>query len=366
MRITTSKNSLLKPLLMASNIVERRQTLPILANFLLKIINGRFFIVATDLEVELSTSIPIEATQDIEFTLPARKLVDICKALPDESKIDLLVDDTRVVLSAGRGKYTMGLLPASDYPVIDSTTQNQVFHVPQITLRRLINKTIFAIAQQDVRYYLNGLLLEISKNKIRAVATDGHRLALCDCDLDIESNIDSQIILPRKAVVELGKLLNESDSVMKINLSNSYIQVTVDDSCFTSKLIDGRFPEYERVMPSGKICQMVVEKKILKQALIRTSVLSNEKYRGIRFTLEDNLLILEAHNSEQDEAKEEIEVEYNDEKFNMGFNVSYLLDVLNVIDGDKINMIFAGVDSSCLITSTESDECRYIVMPMRL
>lgn len=366
MKIKANRDDLLSPLLNAGSVVERRQTLPILANMLINVSDGKVSFTATDLEVELTTIAQASADDDIEFTLPARKLIDICKALPDGSDITLEVSGNKATLRSGRGRYTMGILPAQDYPSIEPSAASEEFTLPETVLKRLIEKTSFAMAQQDVRYYLNGLLLEIGGERIRAVATDGHRLALCDGAFENPSDASNQVILPRKAVIELGRLLSDSEDEVRLEVSNSHVRIHFGKSLFTTKLIDGRFPDYERVMPDGEIRNLQAQRDLLRQALARTAILSNEKYRGIRFRLNKGLLHLQAHNPEQDEAEEELEVEYQGEELNIGFNVGYLLDVLNVLDTESVNIALIDSNSSTLVTSTDSQDCRYVVMPMRL
>jgi len=366
MKINANRDDLLKPLLMAGSVVERRQTLPILANVLISASQGKLKITATDLEVELSTSAAADVTEDIEFTLPARKLIDICKALPDGADVTLDLDGEKATLRSGRGRYTMGMLPARDYPSIEPSAASETFSFPESVLKRLIDKTAFAMAHQDVRYYLNGLLLEIRAGRVRAVATDGHRLALCDSEFDATISNDIQVILPRKAVVELGRLLSDSDDQVQIEISNSHVRIQFGDTSFTSKLIDGRFPDYERVMPAGETQEVLADRETLRQALTRTSILSNEKYRGIRFRLAPGLLHLQAHNPEQDEAEEEVEVDYNGNEITIGFNVGYLLDVLGVVGTDSVSIALVDSNSSTLLTPADSTECRYVIMPMRL
>jgi DNA polymerase-3 subunit beta len=347
-------------------VVERRQTLPILANVLISVKQDSMSLTATDLEVELRTQAAIEANGDMDITLPARKLLDICKALPDGSALTLEIEGDKAVLRSGRGRYTLGMLPAQDYPSIEPANVSDSVTLPTRVLKRLIDKTQFAMAQQDVRYYLNGLLLEIRPGRVRAVATDGHRLALCDAGFDGDTDMDIQVILPRKAVIELGRLLDDSDEEATLAISSSHLRVHLKQTSFTSKLIDGRFPDYERVMPSGETATMLADKDLLKQALARTAILSNEKYRGIRFRLSEGMLQLQAHNPEQDEAEEEVEVDYRGGELSIGFNVGYLLDVLGVIDGEEVQMAVIDSNSSSLVTQKGSTECRYVVMPMRL
>jgi DNA polymerase-3 subunit beta len=366
MKINANRDDLLSPLLKAGSVVERRQTLPILANVLVSASKSGIRFTATDLEVELTTSAGATADEEMEFTLPARKLIDICKALPESAEISLEVTGDKATLRSGRGRYTMGMLPAQDYPSIEPSAASEEFSLPESVLKRLIDKTAFAMAQQDVRYYLNGLLLEITTGRIRAVATDGHRLALCDAEFETGTGSDIQVILPRKAVIELGRLLSDSDDELRLEVSNSHIRIHLQNTVFTSKLIDGRFPDYERVMPSGNTQDLQASKDLLRQSLTRTSILSNEKYRGIRFRLAPGLLHLQAHNPEQDEAEEELEVDYQGEEITIGFNVGYLLDVLGVLDTDTVNMALIDSNSSTLVTPSGSSECRYVIMPMRL
>ena len=366
MKISANRDDLLKPLQQIVSIVERRQTLPILANVLITVKDNRLSLTATDLEVELRTHAPVEARGETEFTLPARKLLDICKALPEGATIVVELEGDKAVLRSGRGRYTLGMLPAQDYPSIEPAKSSERFLLPTGVMKRLIEKTQFAMAQQDVRYYLNGLLLEIRPGRVRAVATDGHRLALCDASFDAQTSMDNQVILPRKAVLELGRLLADTEAEAQFEVSNSHLRVHLDHGSFTTKLIDGRFPDYERVMPSGQTSVMSAGRDELKQALSRTAILSNEKYRGIRFRLSNGLLHLQAHNPEQDEAEEEIEVAYQGPDMTIGFNVGYLLDVLGVLDTEQVEMAVIDSNSSSLMTQKGSAECRYVIMPMRL
>ncbi len=366
MKIKANRDDLLTPLLKVSNVVERRQTLPILANVLIEGSSHGIRFTATDLEVELSTSGPAEGEGDIAFTLPARKLVDIVKALPEGAPLELEIEGEKATLRSGRARFTMGMLPAQDYPNIEPTAASESLSLPQSLLKRLIDKAAFSMAHQDVRYYLNGLLLEISSKRVRAVATDGHRLAVCDADQQMEVGSDLQVILPRKAVLELGRLLQNNDEHVELEVSSSHIRISTEGTVFTSKLIDGRFPDYERVMPAGPTQQLIADRELLRQSLTRTSILSNENYRGIRFRLSPEGLHLQAHNPEQDEAEEEMQVEYDGPPITIGFNVSYLLDVLGVLDTEQVSMALIDADSSCLITANGSAECRYVIMPMRL
>lgn len=366
MQITVERDALLRPLLQISNVVEKRQTLPILANALVRCEPGKMTLTATDLEIELKTELAISGTDQFEFTVPARKLTDICKALPEDKELKITLQGDKVRLNAGKGRYSLGTLPAQDYPSLDAGHGGQHLRLSGAVLARLIERVQFAMAQQDVRYYLNGMQLEIKPGRIRAVATDGHRLALCEADYEKDSIIDLQMLIPRKAVIELGRLLAEHEGEVELEAGASHFRVQIGGTRFVSKLIDGRFPDYERVMPSDESNYLLADRTLLRQALVRTSILSNEKYRGIRFQLDTNLVQLEANNPEQDEAIEEVEVEYQGDAFTVGFNVSYLLDVLGVLSDDVVMLSIQDASSSCLIRSKDKQDCRYVVMPMRL
>ncbi|MES9855726.1 MAG: DNA polymerase III subunit beta [Sedimenticola sp.] len=366
MKIVSLRDNLLKPLQQVGGVVERRQTLPILANVLIHAGNGEISITATDLEVEMKTVSSVECDEIFDFTLPARKLLDICRALPEESTIHLEVKGEKALLKSGRSRFTLGILPAQDYPSIEPTASSHRFSFPQNELKRLIDKTHFAMAQQDVRYYLNGMLIEVKQGIVRTVATDGHRLALSEVDCQIDSDIELQVILPRKAVIELSRLLTDSDESVDIDVSSNHIRIKMADTTFTSKLIDGKFPDYKRVIPSSTDKEVIADKDELRQALQRTSILSNEKYRGIRFQFNTGNLQLMAHNPEQEEAEEEMEISYEGEQLVIGFNVGYLMEVLSAIEGDKVKLLLSDASSSCLIQNVDNQSSNYVIMPMRL
>ena len=370
MRFEISRDALLKPLLAISGVVEKRQTLPILANVLIQLENDRATFTGTDLEIQLTTDIKLEKPVDepMELTLPARKLTDICRNLPEGSLITFSIEKNRTVVRSGKSRFSLTQLTPQDFPSMDSITAVIEFSMTQGKLRKLLEKTHFCMANQDVRYYLNGLLFDTAGNTITCVATDGHRLALMSTEID-HSLTEQQIIIPRKGVSELYRLLVDSDDGCEIKLNNNFLQAKFDNTTFTAKLIDGRFPDYTRVIPdiddSNKI--MEADRELLKQALIRTSVLSNEKYRGIRFQLSENSLSLTINNPEQEEAEEELEVNYPyQEELEIGFNVSYLIDALNALSDEKVIIRFTNSDSSCLILSKKEQGVKYVVMPMKL
>ncbi len=366
MELKIDRESLLKPLQQVIGVVERRQTLPILGNVLLKLDNNGFSITATDLEIEMVAYIPFESEKGGEVTLPARKFLDICKALPEKASINIKVKDERVTIKSGKSRFILSTLPASEFPNIDNFAALLEFTLPQRQLKKLIEQTHFAMAQQDVRYYLNGLLLELSDIQIRAVATDGHRLALCDIEVEVGAPELQQIIVPRKAVLELSRLLEESDEVVSLQLGSNHLRVYNSQMSFISKLIDGRFPDYQRVVPQEATKIIFADRTILRQALNRASILSNEKYRSVRFHFSTGSLKVSAHNPEQEEAEEEVVIDYDGPSLEIGFNASYVLDALAALSGDSARLELSDQNSCCLIRDIESDSSKYVVMPMRL
>jgi DNA polymerase-3 subunit beta len=295
--------------------------------------------------------------------------VDICRALPDEAQMEVAfdADKDRVMIRSGKSRFNLSTLPVKDFPNIENVSETLEFTLPQRVLKSLIDKTQFSMAQQDVRYYLNGLLLEVSDQVVKAVATDGHRLSYCEQDADVSPTQRLQVILPRKGVMELSKILEDSEDEAQVIIGTNHIRVNVEGIQFTSKLIDGQFPDYDRVIPKNGDKEVIADRHLLRQALVRTSILSNEKYRGIRLRLQAGLLQAQAHNPEMEEAEEEVEVNYQGSELEIGFNVNYLLDALAVIDGNNVKMIYGDANSSCLVVREDgSDGCKYVVMPMRL
>ena len=364
MKLTAGREALLKPLQAVIGVVERRQTMPILANVLLIAKDGEVSVTGTDLEVELVANIDVRVDSPGEVTVPGRKLLDICRALPDDAEIAISQSGEKLSIKSGRSKFSLTTLPAAEFPTVEDINAGKSVTVSQVALGRLLDKTHFSMAQQDVRYYLNGLLLETGNNKLRAVATDGHRLALCEVDLEGDAE-EQQVIVPRKGVLELQRLMS-GEGELTIELGSNHIRIQLEGIRFTSKLIDGRFPEYERVIPQDNSNSMSAERNVFKDALQRTAILSNEKYRGIRLIIRDNGMVLQAHNPEQEEAEEELEIEYSGDEIEIGFNVNYLLDALGAIESDEVNLAVVDGNSSCLLREPGKDDCKYVVMPMRL
>ena len=365
MKLTAPREDILAPLQSVIGVVERRQTMPVLANVLLAARDGRLSVTGTDLEVELVAASAVSVQQAGDVTVPGRKLLDIFRSLPEKTSVLLSTEGERVSIRAGRSRFTLSSLPASEFPVVEEINAQQTLSVAQGEFRRLIDKTHFSMAQQDVRYYLNGMLLETDGKTLRAVATDGHRLALCETELGAKAKTSQQVIVPRKGVLELQRILG-TDGNIEFAIGTNHVRAQIGDIRFTSKLIDGRFPEYARVIPANPARSVEADREPLKQALQRTAILSNEKYRGIRLTARPGLLMIQAHNPEQEEAEDQVEVNYTGEEVEIGFNVNYLLDALSAIDGDKVEIGLTDSNSSCLIHAPGSTQTKYVVMPMRL
>lgn len=365
MKLTATREQILGPVQNVIGVVERRQTMPILSNVLISARSDRLSVTGTDLEVELVSSTDLSVQAAGEVTVPGRKLLDILRALPEGVNVTLSLEGDRLVVRGGRSRFTLSTLPAAEFPLVEEINAQQTLKLPQADFRRLIEKTHFSMAQQDVRYYLNGLLLESEGGKLRAVATDGHRLALCDAPLSERVTGKQQVILPRKGVLELQRMLS-GEGEMELAVGTNHVRCKIGDVRFTSKLIDGRFPEYSRVIPSKANRIIDADRGVLRQSLQRTAILSNEKYRGIRLAVKPDLLTLQAHNPEQEEAEDQIEVRYAGEELEIGFNVTYLLDALSAIETERVNFALTDSNSSCLITAADDDSAKYVVMPMRL
>ncbi|KAB2900206.1 MAG: DNA polymerase III subunit beta [Dokdonella sp.] len=366
MRFSIQRETLLKRLQHVVGVVERRQTLPVLANLLVVVDADGVALTGTDLEVEMSARTSADDLVAGETTVPARKLFDICRALPDGCKIKFERSGERVVVSAGRSRFTLATLPATEFPTIESIEVVERVALPETTLKELMERTSFAMAQQDVRYYLNGMLLDLRDGSLRCVATDGHRLALAEARFDGKVGAPRQVIVPRKGIGELQGLFEIGDNVIELEFARNHLRVRRNDVTFTSKLIDGRFPDYEAVIPIGADKEVRVQRDELRAALQRAAILSNEKYRGVKLEVSPNRLRIVAHNPEQEEAIEEIEARTGVGELNVGFNVNYLLDALGAIQAEEVLLCLRDGQSSCLLRKPDADDTRHVVMPLRL
>jgi DNA polymerase III subunit beta len=366
MKFSASRETLLEPLQAVIGVVERRQTMPVLANILIHANEeSGLAVTATDLEVELLAAVAVEVEKGGEITVPGRKLLDICRALPEGALVNVSLSGDKVTVRSGRSRFTLSTLPASEFPTIEDIKAQQQINLPQSQLRRLIEKTHFSMANQDVRYYLNGMLLEVAGPIVRSVATDGHRLALCELAADGADAAPQQVIVPRKGVLELQRLISD-EGECSLEIGSNHLRVGLGSIRLTSKLIDGRFPDYERVIPKESEAPMVADRVQLADGLNRIRILANEKYKGVRVELKPGSVTVQAHNPEQEEAEEEIEVQYEGAAMEIGFNVEYLIAALRALDAPAVRLEFRDAASSCLIQDPERRDCKYVVMPMRL
>jgi len=366
MRFSLQRETLLKPLAQVVNVVERRQTLPVLANLLTQVSGNQLSLTGTDLEVEMIARCPLMDAEDGETTIPARKWFDIMRALPDGSTATVQLTGDKVTIHAGRSRFSLSSLPAQDFPQVEEEDSTESVEVPESTLKELIERTAFAMAQQDVRYFLNGLLFDLSETGLRCVATDGHRLAVCEATLDVAIQQKRQLIVPRKGVQELQRLLEGGNRILTLELGRTHIRVKRDDVCFTSKLIDGKFPDYTAVIPIGANQEVRVNRDALRAGLQRAAILSNEKYHGVKLDISPGLLRIQSHNPEQEEAQEEVEADTQVTGLSVGFNVNYLLDALNALRGEHVLLMLRDGNSSALLREPENEQSRHVVMPLRL
>ena len=367
MKLTITRESLLTPLQIIAGVVEKKQTMPVLANILLVADENGLSLTGTNMEVELVSRIEnVEIEEPGRITVPAKKLSDICRALDDQCRIQLVLKENRLHLSSGRSQFTLSTLPAEHYPNIEEDAAGLELSVSQGELKNILDATAFAMAQQDVRYYLNGMLFEVAPDFLRVVATDGHRLAMATIKMPTSVSEIRQVIVPRKGVQELTRLLSDTEAPCVLKIGDSHIRASVNNFVYTSKLIEGKFPDYQRVIPRGGNMVMMADRQELRGTLLRAAILSHENVRGVRLQFDHNQLKVFANNPEHEEAEDSLMVEYQAEPLQIGYNVRYQTDVLAAIDSATVKMTLANPNSSALIESTESDTALYVVMPMRL
>ncbi|MBT6482332.1 MAG: DNA polymerase III subunit beta [Gammaproteobacteria bacterium] len=367
MHFVISREAFLKPLQLVSGVVERRQTLPVLSNVLLVLRDTELSLTGTDLEVELVGRVTVDqAHKPGEITVPARKLLDICKSLSDDANIELTLVENKVTIKSGRSRFTLTTLPATEFPAVDEEPDTFSITMSQSKLRELLDSTSFAMAQQDVRYYLNGMLFEVAPDYLRVVATDGHRLAMETLNMSNPISESQQLILPRKGIMEMSRLLTDDSGDISLTFGQNHIRASVPAFTFTSKLVDGKFPDYNRVLPKGGNKVLIGDCQELRQGFSRASILSNEKYRGVRVLLSNGELKILANNPEQEEAEEIVSVDYEGDSLEIGFNVSYLIDVLSTLSSKKARITLSDANSSALLEAEEGSDALYVVMPMRL
>jgi len=366
MRFSVQREIFMRPLMQVVGVVERRQTMAILSNVLVVARGGRISLTATDLEVEIKGDCDGTISTEGETTVPARKLADICRALPDGSMFDFKLVQDRVTLTSGRSRFALAVLNAQDYPAVEANELGQKVQVLKSELAEILDRAAFAMAHQDVRYYLNGLLLELRPGALRGIATDGHRLSIVEVPSQHDVQERSQMIVPRKGVMELQRMVADGSGSVGVSFGRSHVRIDFSDGQFTSKLIDGKFPDYESVVPAAAEKKAKINRTDFREALQRVAILSSEKYRGVRLDFSEGSLSLTAHNPEQEEAQETLSAESNCAGLSVGFNVNYLMEALNALRGTEIMFCMRDQGSSALLREVDSELVRQVVMPLKL
>jgi DNA polymerase-3 subunit beta len=365
--VKTHRDTLLRPLQVVSGIVERRHTLPILANILIRKDGERVSFLSTDIEVQITTHANVGSGSEVAATtVAARKLLDILRALPDGDDVSLSLSNKRMTVQSGKSRFALQTLAAEEFPTVAQAEHyNATVTLPQKTLKHLFNMVHFSMAQQDIRYYLNGMLLVVDGDQLMAVATDGHRLAFSS--MKIEGSFQRQeVIIPRKTILELQRLLEDIDDTLKIDIAQTQVKFTFGQVELVSKLVEGKFPDFQRVIPKSHKNQFLIGREELQRSLQRAAILTSDKFKGVRCIIEPGQLKIMSTNADQEEAQEELEIAYDGDSVDIGFNVTYLLDVLANLKVDMLQVSLGDASSSALITIPENDEFKYVVMPMRI
>lgn len=366
MKFIVNRDILLIPLQQIVGVIEKRQTMPVLANVLLDVSNGKLTLTGTDLEIQLISTVVVSEIIPGTITVPARKLLDLCRLLPNKSEIQIESTTDKIKITANRSRFSLSCLPSEQYPAFPESEMDKKFLITAGKFKKALEKTIFCMANQDVRYYLNGLLLHLSNTKIKLVASDGHRLAIYEDQLESPTDYEIRVILPRKGVLELYRLLDNPDIVLTVMLSNNNIKVEINHLVFSAKMIDAKYPDFNKVFQQAFYEPIAVQKATLKDSLTRVAVLANEKFKGVTFEFSEHNLKITTHNPEHDEAEEEIAVDYKYDGLSISFNAQYILDAVSNIDSDTVFLTIANNVSSCFIDEPTQCEYKYIVMPMRL
>jgi len=366
MKFTINRDDLLLPLQKIVSVIEKRQTMPILSNVLIEIDGGNLKLTGTDLEIQIITNLKTPNTEDGSITVPARKFLDICRLLPANSEIKFEQSQDKAKILSGRSRFSLSCLPADNYPEFVVSDFDQQFTINAGKLKKALEKTTFCMANQDVRYYLNGLLLHISNSKLKLVASDGHRLSIYEDVLDVVTGVETRIILPRKGVLELSKLIDDDEAELNVEFSSNNIRFFINNLIFSAKLVDSKYPDFGKVFQQEFYNQIFIQKNSLKEALTRVAILSNEKIRGVVFDINADSLKISTHNPEHDEAEEEIAIEYSGDPISIAFNAQYILDAVSNLDSEIAVLTIAVNASTCFIDEPTESSYKYIVMPMRL
>lgn len=367
MKFIISRDQILAPLQQIVSVIEKRQTMPILSNVLLQAGDGQLVMTGTDTEIQIVAKISLDSIQQSgDITVPARKFLDICRLLPGNAEINFDFHDDKVKLASGRSRFSLSTLPAEHYPEFNESQFEYQFLLNAGKFKKGLEKTLFCMANQDVRYYLNGLMLNVSNSKLKLVASDGHRLSIYEDDIGQATGYEARIIMPRKAVQELSRLLDDADAELNIQFSSNNIKIYYKDVVFSSKLIDAKFPDFSKVFNQAFMSPLLIQKQLLKEALTRVAILSNEKYKGVTLDIGGDLLKLSTHNPEHDEAEEELIIQYQGDPLSISFNSQYLLDAVSNLDSELAVLTIASNASSCFIEEPEQPLFKFIVMPMRM
>jgi len=370
MKFIVSREQLLVPLQQIVSVIEKRQTMPILANVLIKAIDNKLILTGTDLEIQLIVQVQVDIAEEGEITVPARKFLDICRLLPNDSSIDFVLQDDKVKIKSGRSRFSLSSLVASDYPEFVETEMEGEFQVDAVLLKKALDKTVFCMASQDVRYYLNGLMMNLSNSRLKLVASDGHRLAIYENDIGQDTGYESRILVPKKGVQELSRLLDKSDEQVNIKFSKNTIRFQTKKMTLSAKLVDANYPDFNKVFQQEFFSAISIPRQSLKAALTRVAILANEKFKGVSLEITAGQLKISAHNPEHEEAEEELSLDYQGDSVTIAFNAQYILDAIANLDSDNAQLIIARNASSCFIEEPQSPEqsleYRFIVMPMRL
>ena len=366
MNFIINREQLLFPLQQIVSVIEKRQTMPILSNVLLVVNENGLVLTGTDLEIQLIAQVNLDSFEIGEITVPARKFLDIVRLLPNEAEIKIELLNDKMKITSGRSRFSLSTLSADSYPEFSESELENQFLINAGKMKKALDKTVFCMANQDVRYYLNGLLLHISNSKLKLVASDGHRLSIYEDNIGEATGYEARIILPRKGVLELTRLLDDEEAELNIQFSNSNIRIHVKNLIFSAKLVDAKYPDFSKVFEQSFFNQIQIQRQLLKDALTRVAILANEKFKGITFNVSDGLLKLNSHNPEHDEADEELIIEYKGEPLSIAFNSQYLLDAVSNLDSELAVLTIASNASSCFVEEPEQQAYKFIVMPMRL
>ncbi|NOQ34939.1 MAG: DNA polymerase III subunit beta [Methylococcaceae bacterium] len=366
MKFTINREQLLAPLQQIVSVIERRQTMPILSNVLIAVSDQSVVLTGTDLEIQIVAKLDLQDFDEGEITVPARKFLDICRLLPSEAEIKIEVQGDKVKVTSGRSRFSLSSLDADDYPEFSEAELEHQFVINAGDFKKALSKTMFCMANQDVRYYLNGLMMNVSNSKLKLVASDGHRLSIYKGEIGVATGFEERIIIPRKGVLELSRLLDDSDAELNIQFSSSNIKIIIKNLVFSAKLVDAKYPDFSKVFEQEFFAPINIPKQRLKEALTRVAILANEKFKGVGFDMSEDLLKISAHNPEHDEAEEELMIEYQGEPLSIAFNAQYLLDAISNLESEEAVLTIAQNASSCFIEDPSDESFKFIVMPMRL